>query len=248
MITIKLKTQKKSIVNVILTIMNLEMAMDNIIQIQSIISAFIGFGSAIIVAILAGIFQLRIAKRNREIQEKQLEESRKQFLAQMEQSQNEHSRKIEQFLDEQRKANLEKANDKLQAETKRFYDSLIEEILLYDRLLNELHYLNNIANPKWKEFRVKGIYPYIDNNVKDIIGSVSLHQDIAKLLGALRANISLYNSALERGADSEILEEILERVYGLIDPINTENFKNYSNAQTSLRKHEIDIAKRIMKE
>ena len=222
--------------------------MENIIQIQSIISAFIGFGSAVIVAILAGIFQLRIAKKNREIQEKQLEESRKHFFAQMEQSQKENSERIEQFLEEQRKANLEKANEKLQAETERFYNSLIEEMLFYDRLLNELHYLNNIANPKWREFRVNGAYPYIDDNVKDIIGSVSLHQDIAKLLGALRANISLYNSALERGADSEILEESLERVYNLIDPINTEGFENYSNAQANLRKHEIDIAKRIIQE
>lgn len=215
---------------------------------ENIISAFIGFGSAVIVAIIAGIFQLKIAKKNREIQEKQLEESRKQFFAQMEQSQKENSKKVEQFLEEQRKANLEKANDKLQAETKRFYNNLIEEMLFYDRLLNELHYLNNIANPKWREFRVNGAYPYIDDNVKDIIGSVSLHQDIAKLLGALRANISLYNSALERGADSEILEEALERVYNLIDPINTEGFENYSNAQANLRKHEIDIAKRIIQE
>lgn len=222
--------------------------MENIIQIQSIISAFIGFGSAVIVAILAGIFQLRIAKKNREIQEKQLAESKKQFFAQMEQSQKENSERIEQFLEEQRKANLEKANEKLQAETKRFYNNLIEEMLFYDRLLNELHYLNNIANPKWRKFRVNGAYPYIDDNVKDIIGGVSLHQDIAKLLGALRANISLYNSALERGADSEILEEALERVYNLIDPINTERFENYSNAQANLRKHEIDIAKRIIQE
>lgn len=222
--------------------------MENIIQIQSIISAFIGFGSAVIVAIIAGIFQLKTAKKNREIREKQLEESRKQFFAQMEQSQKENSKRIEQFLEEQRKANLEKANEKLQAETKRFYNNLIEEMLFYDRLLNELHYLNNIANPKWREFRVNGAYPYIDDNVKDIIGSVSLHQDIAKLLGALRANISLYNSALERGADSEILEEALERVYNLIDPINTEGFENYSNAQANLRKHEIDIAKRIIQE
>lgn len=222
--------------------------MEKIVKIQSIISAFIGFGSAVIVAILAGIFQLKIAKRNREIQEKQLEESRRQFLAQMEQSQKEHREKMEQFFEEQRKAILEKANDKLQAETKRFYDSLIEEMLLYDRLLNELHYLNNIANPKWKEFRVKGAYPYIDNNVEDITGSVSLNQNIAKLLGALRANISLYNSALERGADSEILEEALERIYGLIEPINAERFENYYNAQSNLRKHEIDIAKRIIQE
>lgn len=222
--------------------------MENIGQLQTIISAFIGFGSAVIVAILAGLFQLRIAKKNREIQEKQLEESRKQFFAQMEQSQKEHSKRIEQFIEEQRKANLEKANDKLQAETKRFYNNLIEEMLFYDRLLNELHYLNNIANPKWRKFRVNGAYPYIDDNVKDIIGSVVLHQDIAKLLGALRANISLYNSALERGADSDELEEALQRIYNLIEPINKERFENYSNAQAALRKHEIDIAKRIMQE
>lgn len=222
--------------------------MENITQIQTIISAFIGFGSAVIVALIAGLFQLRTAKRNREIQEKQLEESRKQFFAQMEQSQKEHSEKIEQLLEEQRQAKIEKANDKLQAETQRFYDSLIKEMMFYDRLLNELHYLNNIANPKWKEFRVKEAYPHIYINVNDITGSISLHQDIAKLLGALRANISLYNSALERGVDSEILEEILKRVYDLIDPINNERFENYSNIQKSLRKHENDIAKRIMQE
>ena len=45
--------------------------MENIVQIQYIISAFIGFVRAVIVAIIAGIFQLRIAKKNREIQEKQ---------------------------------------------------------------------------------------------------------------------------------------------------------------------------------
>lgn len=222
--------------------------MENIGQIQTIISAFIGFGSAVIVAILTGLFQLKIAKKNREIQEKQLEESRKQFFIQMEQSQKEHNRKVEQLLEEQRKTNLKMANDKLQAETNRFYEELMKEMAFYDRLLNELHYLNNIANPKQKESRIKGAYPHIDNNIKDLIGDVSLHQDIAKLLGALRAKISLYNIALEQGADSDVLEEALQRIYNLIEPINTERFENYSNAQAALRKHEIDIAKRIMQE
>ena len=222
--------------------------MGNIVQIQYIISAFIGFGSAVIVAIIAGIFQLRIAKKNREIQEKQLEESRKQFFIQMEQSQKEYAEKIEQIREEQRKANLEKANDKLQAQTNRFYEELIKEMVFYDSLLNELHYLNNIANPKGKEFRIKGAYPYIDNNIKDLVGDVSLHQDIAKLLGALRAKITLYNVALEQGADSNVLEEALKRVYDLIDPINTERFENYANAQTSLRKFEVGTAKQIIQE
>ncbi len=202
--------------------------MENIVQIQYIISAFIGFGSAVIVAIIAGIFQSRIAKKNREIQEKQLEESRKQFFVQMEQSQKEYAEKIEQLQEEQRKANLKKANDKLQAEKNRFYDELIKEMAFYDSLLNELHYLNNIAHPNGKEFRIKGAYPYIDNNI--------------------RAKISLYNVALEQGADSDVLEEALKRVYDLIDPINTERFENYANAQTRLRKFEIDTAKQIIQE
>ena len=199
-------------------------------------------------AIIAGIFQLKIAKRNREIQEKQLEESRKQFLAQMEQSQKEYVEKIGQLREEQRKANLEKANDKLQAEKNRFYEELIKEMVFYDRLLNELHYLNNIARPNGKEFHIKGAYPHIDNNIKDLVGDVSLHQDIAKLLGALRAQIFLYNVALVHGAYSDVLEEALKRVYDLIDPINTQRFENHANAQTGLRKFEIDTAKQIIQE
>lgn len=222
--------------------------MENLVQIQNIISALIGFGSAIIVAIIAGIFQLRIAKRNREIQEKQIEQSREEFIARMEQSQKEYAERIEKLREDQKKTNLEKANDKLQAETNRFYEELMKEIVFYDRLLNELHYLNNIANPKDKEFRIKGAYPYIDNNIKDLAGEVSLNQNIAKLLGSLRAKISLYNVALEQGADTNVLEEALKRVYDLIDPINTEGFENYVNAQTNLRNFEIKTAKQIIQE
>lgn len=144
---------------------------------------------------------------------------------QMEKSQKEYAEKIEQLREEQRKANLEKANDKLQAETNRFYEEFIKEMMFYDSLLNELHYLNNIANPKDKEFHIKRAYPHIDNNIKDLVGDVSLHQNIAKLLGALRANISLYNSALEQGTGSDVLEEALNKIYNLIDPINTELYK-----------------------
>ena len=150
----------------------------------------------------------------------------------------------EKFAEIQRENQIQK----LQAEKNRFYDELIKEMAFYDSLLNELHYLNNIAHPNGKEFRIKGAYPYIDNNIKDLVGNVSLHQDIAKLLGALRAKISLYNVALEQGADSDVLEEALKRVYDLIDPINTERFENYANAQTRLRKFEIDTAKQIIQE
>ena len=47
----------------------------------------------------------------------------------MEQSQKENSERIEQFLEEQRKANLEKANEKLQAETKRFCNTILSPYL-----------------------------------------------------------------------------------------------------------------------
>ena len=128
------------------------------------------------------------------------------------------------------------------------YEELIKEMMFYDSLLNELHYLNNIANPKGKEFRIKEVYPHIDNNIKDLVGDVSLHQNIAKLLGTLRANISLYNSALEKGAGSDVLEEALNKIYNLIDPINTERFENYTNAQSLLRNFEIRTAERIINE
>ena len=49
-------------------------------------------------------------------------------------------------------------------------EELIKEMMFYDSLLNELHYLNNIANPKDKEFRIKRAYPHIDNNIKDLVG------------------------------------------------------------------------------
>ena len=114
----------------------------------------------------SGYLSIKNSKKNIEIQENQLEESRNQFLMQMEKSQKEYVEKIEQLRKEQRKANLEKANDKLQAETNRFYEELIKEMVFYDSLLNELHYLNNIANPKDKEFRIKSAYPHIDNNIK----------------------------------------------------------------------------------
>lgn len=209
--------------------------MEDIVRMQNIVSAFIGLGSAIIVAILTGIFQLIIARKDREITKKQFE-----------QSQREYSEKVKQLYEEQKNANIAKANDKLQAETNRFYNDLLTEMHFYDCLLNELHYLNNITHPNNKELRVNGAYPYIDVNVNDIVGSIALRQNIAKLLGALRANISLYNAALEAGTDSAILEDNLNKIHNLIDPINTERFENYAIVQSSLRQIEIRMAERII--
>ena len=204
---------------------------------NNIISAFIGLGSAIIVAIITGIFQVIIERKNRRIAEKQFEQSRKEY-----------AEKIEQLFQEQRKQYIAQANEQFHAESNRFYQDLIRELQFYDALVNELHYLNNIVAPKSREFCSKGAYPYIDNNIKDLVRDAPLHQDIASLLGALRANISLYNAALEQGANSVILEEGLQRIYNLLDPINTERFQNYANAQNLLRKYEIETGKKILNE
>ena len=125
----------------------------------------------------------------------------------------------------------------------RFYTNLIKELKFYDSLWHELHYLNNITTPKDKEFRIKGAYPLIEDNIRSLIGDVSLPQDIAKLLGALRAKISLYNGALKQGVDSEILEEALRRINDLINPINTECFENYACVQRDVMNYERDKAR-----
>lgn len=54
--------------------------MENIVQIQYIISAFIGFGSAVIVAIIAGIFQSRIAKKIEKFKKSNLRSQENNFL------------------------------------------------------------------------------------------------------------------------------------------------------------------------
>ena len=44
------------------------------------------------------------------------------------------------------------------------------------------------------------------------------------------------------------MEEALNKIYNLIDPINTERFENYTNAQSLLRNFEIRTAERIINE
>ena len=215
--------------------------MQNIIWNNDTTSAFIGFASAFIVAIITCIVQLYIARKNSLHSEKQLER-------QFKESRRQYDKKIEHLLDEQKKEKLEKANDKFQAENNRFYNGLIDEIQCYKRLLNELHYINNITSFMVKEFQSKGVHSFIDNNIETIVGGVSLPADVAKLLGSLRVNIDLYNAALNRGADSDVLEELLKRVHSLIGYINEESFNNYANAQASLKRHEIRMAERVLED
>lgn len=204
---------------------------------NNIISAFIGLGSAIIVAILTGIFQMVIERKNRKIAEQQFEQSKKEY-----------AEKMNQMFQEQRRYNVDKARVLFQSEMNRFYEGLVKEVQLYEAMFNELHYLNNIVGSKSKEFCTKGAYPYIDNNIRDIVGEISLPQNIAKLLGALRANISLYNAALEKEVESVVLQEGLQRISNLINPIYTECFTNYANAQEALRNYEHKIGARILEE
>lgn len=94
----------------------------------------------------------------------------------------------------------EKASKEFQAENNRFYADRVREMQFYDRLLNELHYLNNISHPNQKEERMKtGIYPIIPNRLYGIVDDIGLPQDIAKLIGALRVKIDIYNAAVIKG-------------------------------------------------
>jgi len=222
--------------------------MDNIENLQTLLSALIGVGSAIIVTVLSGIIQLSIARKSRKLAETQFEASRREFSEKMKQAQIENAERIAQLQEEQKKSRVENASRLLQAETNRFYDALKNEMAFYERLLNELHYLNNITSPRNKDQRLSCSYPYIDNNIQELVGDISLHQDIAKLLGALRANISMYNTALKQGKTPDVLEESIDRIHVLISPINDERFKNYADAQSALRKHEAEKAKQTLYE
>lgn len=203
---------------------------------ETYIVAIIGVLGVIVGAIISGTFQLFATNKS-------IKNAEKQFKSQMIQTKTEFYAKLEQIQDEQKSVVIAIASEKLEAQNNRFYCDLREEMKCYDRLLNELHYLNNITHPKGKQMRMSFVeYPHIINSIRDIVGDTNLHQDIAKLLGALRCNIDLYNSALESEAIPETLEEALSRIYKLIGPINEERFENYAVAQSALRKYEVDKA------
>lgn len=206
------------------------------------IVAIIGVIGVILGALFSGVFQLFTTNKT-------IKNAEQQFGIQMEQTRKEFSTKLEQIQEEQKRAVITMASEKFEAENNRFYSELFKEIRLYDWLLNELHYLNNISHPKNKQIRMESVaYPHIENLIKDKVSDISLHQDIAKLLGALRCNIDLYNAALNRSVLPEVLEEALARIYKLIGPINDTLFKNYANSQSLLRKHEIAEAEKQLQQ
>lgn len=203
---------------------------------ESYIIAIIGVAGVIVGALISGAFQMIVTKKS-------INSAEKQFEIQMEQSRKEFLSNFEQIREEQKRIIITMASEKIDAQSNRFYSDLIGEMKCYDRLLNELHYLNNITHPNNKQMRMSsGDYPHIKNAISDIVGDTNLHQTIAKLLGALRCNIDLYNSALDSDVPPETLENALSRIFKLIEPINEERFNNYAGIQTNLRKYELEKA------
>lgn len=196
-------------------------------------SAIIGFIGVAIGAVITGMFQWFTTKALSK-------QSFDQFKTQMEQTYKEFSVRIEQIQAEQKRVAIEKATEKFHAENDRFYLNLKREIQFYDWLINELHYLNNATHPNNMDRRKElSVYPLIDTRFCNTISDIELPQNIAKLLGALRYNIDVYNVAVESRLSAEVIEDALKRIYVLITPINNERFENYSNALNALRKYEI---------
>lgn len=203
--------------------------------------AIVGLIGAFIGALIPSIIQIITTRQTNRI-------SNEQFKAQMDLNYKEYSRRIDEIRAEQKRVAYEKASKEFQAENNRFYADKIREIQFYDRLLNELNYLNNISHPKQKEERMEiGVYPAIPNRVYNMVDDVELPGNIAKLIGALRAKIDNYNAAVIKGVSADTLEELLSKIYSLIGPINDERFESFSNAQTLIRDHEIAAGREQLK-
>ena len=196
--------------------------------------ALIGFLGAIFGSLISGFIEIYITQKT-------LRNSQKEFNSNIMQMRRKELNEAAERAEQERRKALKKAEQLFRRENDRFYDLLVEEMSVYDRLRNELHYLNNLTHPNRRtKAPFIGIYPHIDDKVSQIVGNVQLPQDIAALLGALRSNISYYNAALDKDFSSEIMEELLNNIYKVIGPINDELFTNYANAQTALRKHDIE--------
>ena len=190
-------------------------------------TALIGCGGAVLGVLISGLIEIYITRKT-------LQNAKSEFNA-----------TITQMREQEHKEAMEKAKKFFHNENQRFYDNLFQEMLLYDRLRNELHYLNNVTHPNRKELRVSlQVYAHIDNEISKIIGNVQLPGNIAALLGALRCNISYYNAALDKGEPSEIMEELIGNIFKTIGPINDEMFSNYANVQAMIRQQEIELGKK----
>lgn len=128
-----------------------------------------------------------------------------------------------------------------------FYNGWLNELGVYKGLLNELHYLNNIANPK-RNYKENGLYPYIENKIAYIVGDCELPPAMANLLGALRCNIDIYNTLIQQKANIEIIEKAIMQIYNLVSPIREEQFTNYMAIKNSIREYNRNRAENIAKD
>lgn len=203
--------------------------------------ALVGLIGAFIGAIIPAIIQFITTRQT-------IKTSNEQFKSQLDLNYKEHQRKIDQIQEEQKRVAYEKATKEFQAENNRFYAARIREMQFYERLSNELHYLNNVSHPAQKEERVEvGVYPIIPNRLYGMVDDIGLPGNIAKLIGSLRGKIDTYNAAVIKGVSAEVLEELLGKIYSLIIPINEVRFQNYSNVSTMISKHEISAGEKQLK-
>ena len=196
--------------------------------------ALIGFSGVIFGSLISGLIEIYIAR-------KMLQNAKNEFYESIMRAREQERKASEEKAAQERKEAVKKAELLFHNENNKFYDMLVEEMIVYDRLRNELHYLNNLTHPnRRKAMPADEIYPRIEDVICQIIGNVQLPQDIASLLGALRSNISYYNAALDINLNPEIMEELLSNIFKVLGPINDEMFTNYANVQAAIRKHDIE--------
>ena len=194
--------------------------------------AIIGVLGAIVGALIAGLFQTIITRKN-------IQSAEDQFEKQLQQNQIEFYAKIEQLRKEQHDTMVGKARSHFNAERDRFYKALLADVSFYTYLGNEITYLNNFTSPKHKDLRMKAhAYPRIEVSFFDRMCEIDLPDHIRALLGALRTHIEYYNTSIMENTPSDILEELLSVINQLLSPISNEHFSNLMNALSGLRKYE----------
>ena len=203
--------------------------------------ALIGFAGLIVAEIVSGIIQIRNTNRTIKI-------AQNQFNVQMEQNKDKYLSQLKRMRDEQKQIVVDTALEYFNGQSNRYYSELDKRIHFYEKLSNELFYINSITHPNNSQIRIElYAYPVIANNIGEIVNDNPLSIDVAYLLGALRCNIDLYNAILKNGASPESLEEAMARIYNLTEPINQICYENCLSDQSIKRKNEVEKGEDILK-
>lgn len=203
--------------------------------------ALIGFAGLIVAEIVSGIIQIRNTNRT-------IKTAHNQFNVQMEQNKDKYLSQLKRMRDEQKQIVVDTALEHFNGQSNRYYSELDKRIHFYEKLSNELFYINSISHPNNSQIRIElYAYPVIANNIGEIVNDNPLSIDVAYLLGALRCNIDLYNAILKNGASPESLEEAMARIYNLIEPINQICYENCLSDQSIKRKNEVEKGEDILK-